>query len=458
MPRLPDYTAVGVIQPRPASFAPHYSAAGLVDTEGPKQLVKFGQEIYSIGAQKQQEKEAVDVATATADITIARDRIKEQESQNPDYQGAPQRYQQQVDEQTNAIAQRLSGQTRELWIQQQRLHNESGQSQINGYARKRWSEDYILSDDNKIEEIGKSALKEVSPFARYDKLKTIDGTIDSEVRLGILSRPQAEARKRAFTEKYSYAFELDEMRRDPQGYKQKLDSMYPDGFQDVPAPEGSTLAKQRKTMTDIGEMVSPLMRERSSGRYYDPNTGTMYDKGGEPIKDTPTKERQSLMSPESNSGGTPMQIASQFLGKNEQSNRQELAAFFDKAGGPHLDPAKTAWCARFVNSVLATAGVKGTGSDMARSFLNIGTPVKPQQAEAGDVIVFPRGRSGTLGHVGFVKDVDLQNNTVTILSGNTGGAVRTETRSLSGALGIRRIEEQHVGLDIPIVSDQQATA
>lgn len=95
---------------------------------------------------------------------------------------------------------------------------------------------------------------------------------------------------------------------------------------------------------------------------------------------------------------------------------------------------------------------------MARSFLNVGTPVRPQQASAGDVIVFPRGRGTTYGHVGFVKDIDPENDRVTIISGNTGGGVRTETRRLSSSLGIRRIEQKHVGAEIPGVTDQQDVA
>lgn len=157
-------------------------------------------------------------------------------------------------------------------------------------------------------------------------------------------------------------------------------------------------------------------------------------------------------------GADPIQIASAFVGKHEVANRAELAQFFINAGGARLDPKTTAWCARFVNSVLGSTGVKGSGSDLARSFLKIGSTVQPTEAKAGDVIVFPRGQNPIYGHVGFIKSIDPGNNRVTIISGNDSNAVRVSTRPLDKALGIRRIGQQHVGMSIQGVTDQTAIA
>lgn len=59
-----------------------------------------------------------------------------------------------------------------------------------------------------------------------------------------------------------------------------------------------------------------------------------------------------------------------------------------------------AWCAAFVNSVLAANGIKGTGKLSARSFLGFGeatdTPNK------GDIVVTKRGNDPAQGHVGFM--------------------------------------------------------
>jgi hypothetical protein len=57
-----------------------------------------------------------------------------------------------------------------------------------------------------------------------------------------------------------------------------------------------------------------------------------------------------------------------------------------------------------------------------------------------------------------VKDINVKENTVTVISGNTAGGVRVNEYPLSRALGIRRIQQQHVGAEIPGVTDQTATA
>jgi uncharacterized protein (TIGR02594 family) len=239
------------------------------------------------------------------------------------------------------------------------------------------------------------------------------------------------------------------------------------------------------------EAVPNLMRNKSTGQFYDPAAKQFYNADGNkapmtfsaPTPPPPARkmnfeqeqptgdpaqqaidsaikgpQKDALLSPETNRGGSPLDIATQYLGKNEYSNRHELAEFFRKAGGSYLDPAKTAWCARFVNSVLASAGIQGSGSDLARSFLNVGDKVDPKVASPGDVIVFARGSGGIYGHVGFIKSINPYRDEVTMISGNNRGAVRVDTRSLSDALGIRRIQQKHVGTTIPGVTDQSAAA
>lgn len=71
------------------------------------------------------------------------------------------------------------------------------------------------------------------------------------------------------------------------------------------------------------------------------------------------------------------------------------------------------WCARFMNYVLAKAGYKGTGSDMARSFAHYGRRVSGPRV--GAIAVMSRGRRG--GHVGVVSGIDAHGNPI-IISGN----------------------------------------
>lgn len=133
--------------------------------------------------------------------------------------------------------------------------------------------------------------------------------------------------------------------------------------------------------------------------------------------------------------GSPLTIAQTMLGKREVPDRAAIQDYL-KTGGANLDPATTAWCAAFVNSTLGQAGFKGTGSNMARSFLNYGTAVdKPQ---AGDLAVFSRGDpKGPYGHVGFFQgygpDGKLQ-----VLGGNQGNAVSVRDFDTTGLLGFRR--------------------
>lgn len=76
------------------------------------------------------------------------------------------------------------------------------------------------------------------------------------------------------------------------------------------------------------------------------------------------------------------------------------------------------WCARFMNMVLQHSGLKGTGSDMARSFASYGDRVSGPQV--GAIAVMSR-RGG--GHVGVVSGIDASGNPI-LVSGNNGNRVR----------------------------------
>jgi uncharacterized protein (TIGR02594 family) len=76
------------------------------------------------------------------------------------------------------------------------------------------------------------------------------------------------------------------------------------------------------------------------------------------------------------------------------------------------------WCARFMNLVLQRSGLKGTGSDMARSFASYGQRISGPQVGA---IAVMRRRGG--GHVGVVSGIDARGNPI-LVSGNSGHRVR----------------------------------
>jgi uncharacterized protein (TIGR02594 family) len=130
-------------------------------------------------------------------------------------------------------------------------------------------------------------------------------------------------------------------------------------------------------------------------------------------------------------------IAAKNLGMNERDQRAALQDYL-ATGGANLDPAQTAWCAAFVNATLKQGGMEGTGSNMARSFLDWGEATDaPQQ---GDVAVFRRGDpDGPYGHVGFFDGLN-PDGTIRVLGGNQGkdGSVSIANYSPDALLGYRR--------------------
>jgi uncharacterized protein (TIGR02594 family) len=131
---------------------------------------------------------------------------------------------------------------------------------------------------------------------------------------------------------------------------------------------------------------------------------------------------------------TPLELASKFDGLNEKRDRDTISAFIKKAAGIDIDPAKTAWCAAFVNGVLGAKGMTGTGKLNARSFLDWGQPVRTPTK--GDIVVLERNGSSWQGHVGFLVSEDK--DTVTLLGGNQGNKVSVKTYPKDRVLGYRR--------------------
>ncbi len=128
-------------------------------------------------------------------------------------------------------------------------------------------------------------------------------------------------------------------------------------------------------------------------------------------------------------------LAARQLGMNENDQRAALTDYMT-TGGVNLDPAMTAWCAAYMNSTLAQTGQEGTGSNMARSFLEWGEGVdQPQQ---GDVVVMSRGDpTGPYGHVGFFAGYN-EDGTIRVLGGNQGDAVSYANYDPASVLGYRR--------------------
>lgn len=135
---------------------------------------------------------------------------------------------------------------------------------------------------------------------------------------------------------------------------------------------------------------------------------------------------------------SPMEFAQAYLGTNENNTHDAavLSAFIHNAAGIDINPAKTAWCAAFVDAVLHSAGSKGTGKLNARSYETWGKAVTAPQV--GDIVVFSRGgASSGKGHVGFYAGKN-SDGTIRVLGGNQSDSVKVSNFSTDNVLSYRR--------------------
>lgn len=145
-----------------------------------------------------------------------------------------------------------------------------------------------------------------------------------------------------------------------------------------------------------------------------------------------------------------LEIGRTALGMNENEQNAALRDYL-ATGGQNLDPATTAWCAAYVNATLNQAGLEGSGSLAARSFLDVGTPV--DEPQPGDLAVFWRGSPDDWrGHVGFYQGMDPEGN-ILVLGGNQGDAVSVAPYPQERLLGYRRISAD----GSPVAVSQDAT-
>ena len=136
----------------------------------------------------------------------------------------------------------------------------------------------------------------------------------------------------------------------------------------------------------------------------------------------------------------PVDTAITHIGLSERQDRKELK---DLIG---VDPVRTEWCAAFVNAILEINNIPGSSSVsnvplMARSFLNWGEEIHPNDIQYGDVVIFPRGNSEWKGHVGFYAGTFVQTGEWIILGGNQNNEVKYSLYYPGRALAVRRNKE-----------------
>jgi len=95
---------------------------------------------------------------------------------------------------------------------------------------------------------------------------------------------------------------------------------------------------------------------------------------------------------------------------------------------------KASWCSSFVNWCLGKGGIDGTGSALARSWLDWGEPL--DEPRAGCIAVLYRDDpSSWKGHVGFF--LRIADGRIHLLGGNQLGQVREHDYPLESVLGYR---------------------
>lgn len=124
------------------------------------------------------------------------------------------------------------------------------------------------------------------------------------------------------------------------------------------------------------------------------------------------------------------------LGQSERTGAADnprVVALYRDAGHPEVAHDEVAWCAAFVGASLERAGVVGTRSLMARSYLAWGAPL--DEGRLGAVAVFSRGADTTLGHVGFL--LGEADDSLFLLGGNQSDAVTVAAMPRSRLIGLR---------------------
>lgn len=94
---------------------------------------------------------------------------------------------------------------------------------------------------------------------------------------------------------------------------------------------------------------------------------------------------------------------------------------------------EVAWCSAFANWCMTQAGIRGTGSAAARSWLEWGRPLP--QPRPGCIVVFARGSDAAQGHVAFF--VQHRGVVLDVLGGNQGNQVKVAPYAAQRVLGYR---------------------
>ena len=138
---------------------------------------------------------------------------------------------------------------------------------------------------------------------------------------------------------------------------------------------------------------------------------------------------------------TPIEVALKEYGQKEivgDKHNARIVQYSTDIGNTWVRTDEVAWCSEFVNWCLLQAGIQGTKSAVARSFLTWGEETKTPKF--GDIVVF--GWDATNGHTGFY--VNETPDIVRVLGGNQSDEVNVTRYKKDKILSYRKV---------PVVSD-----
>lgn len=128
------------------------------------------------------------------------------------------------------------------------------------------------------------------------------------------------------------------------------------------------------------------------------------------------------------------EIAKKELGTKEVSGPKHNPRIIDYHAATSLKATEdeVAWCASFVGWCLEEAGIEGTYSALARSYMDWGE--KLSHPKKGCIVIFRRGKPWQ-GHVGFL--VRETAHSIYLLGGNQDDAVTIQAFSKEDVIGYR---------------------
>jgi uncharacterized protein (TIGR02594 family) len=148
--------------------------------------------------------------------------------------------------------------------------------------------------------------------------------------------------------------------------------------------------------------------------------------------------------------GTPAWLDSAWaeFGVSERAGAGDdpaVVRYFAESGHASVRDDETPWCAAFLGAMLKRAGIKGTGSLLARSYLKWGDALNAPKL--GCIAVLSRGTDPAAGHVGFY--LGGAPGRVILLGGNQGNAVSVTAFADDRVLGFRWPKDHAAPIDVP---------